>query len=251
MAAEPYISYRNVYKAFGKQQVCRDFSLDIARGETLCIIGPSGIGKTVTIKMLIGLIWPDSGQIVFDGQDVASFVKDEDFLPIRRRIAMVFQGSALFDSMSVFDNVAYALREQKKLTEQQIADVVMERLDWVGLAESAEKMPGELSGGMKKRVGLARAIATDPEVILYDEPTAGLDPINTTRIGDVIADLGKRMKATSLVVTHDIPVSKRLSDRAAFMYDGKIKAIGKIESLERSEDKFVRGFLQGNPELAE
>jgi len=255
MAAEfnqaPIIRYINVSKAFGALSVCSDFNLEIYRGESLCIIGPSGIGKTVTIKMLIGLLDPDQGEIWFDGTNVAAFVHDEDFLTIRKRVAMVFQGSALFDSMTVFENVAYPLREQFQLSEEELTDKVQEKLAWVGLPNAGEKMPSELSGGMKKRIGLARAIATDPEVILYDEPTAGLDPINTVRITDLIIALQERMHCTSIVVTHDIPSATRLSDRAAFLYGGKVMAIGQMDELAQSDNRFVRGFLAGDPNLAD
>ena len=248
---KPYISYRRVYKAFGSQVVCSDFNLDLFQGETLSIVGPSGAGKTVTTKMLIGLIEPDSGEVWFDGVNVADFVKDEQFLPIRKRVAMVFQGSALFDSMTVFDNVAYPLREQSKMSPGELNDKVQEKLDWVGLPDVGKKMPSELSGGMKKRIGLARAIVTHPEVVLYDEPTAGLDPINTVRITDLIIALQEQLKCTSIVVTHDIPSASRLSDRTAFLYHGRIRAVGKIEDLVKGRDRFVKGFLTGDPRLAD
>ena len=247
----PLIRFAHVYKAFGKQKVCDNFNLDVRAGETVVIIGPSGVGKTVTIKMLIGLVLPDSGDIWFDGVNVAKFERDKDFLPIRKRVAMVFQSSALFDSMTVFDNIAYPLREHRQLPPNELADVVLEKLEWVGLPDAAFKMPSELSGGMKKRIGLARAIVTNPEVILYDEPTAGLDPINTVRITDVIMNLKERMRCTSIVVTHDIPVAERLSDRAAFLYDGKVKAQGTVAELAHSTDRYVSGFLAGDSSLAD
>lgn len=249
--SQPLISFRHVYKAFGPQIICNDFNLEVSKGETLSIIGPSGVGKTVSIKMLIGLIDADAGEIWFDGTNVAEFQKDEEFFPMRRRVAMVFQGSALFDSLSVFENIAYPLREQFQLTHAEISAKVEEKLDWVGLPNTQKKMPAELSGGMKKRIGLARSIVTDPEVILYDEPTAGLDPINTHRITDLIISLQERLKCTSIVVTHDIPSASKLSDRAAFLYGGKVKAVGQLEELMKSSDKFVRGFLQGDASLAD
>ncbi len=246
-----YISYRHVYKAFGTQSVCLDFNLDIVKGETISIIGPSGIGKTVTIKMLIGLLDVDQGEIWFDGVDVAAFTKDKLFMPMRKRVSMLFQWAALFDSMTVFDNVAYPLREQFNLSPGELKERVQDKLELVGLPYAGSKMPSELSGGMKKRIGLARAIATDPEVILYDEPTTGLDPINTVRIADLIIALQERLKCTSIVVIHDITTAIRLSNRAAFMYDGKIKAVGTMDALINSEDSFVRGFLAGDPTLAD
>jgi len=251
LETQAYISYRNIYKAFGTHSVCHNFNLDIIRGEIMSIVGPSGVGKTVTIKMLIGLLDIDEGQIWFDGTDVAAFDKDSLYLPIRKRISMVFQWAALFDSMTVFDNVAYPLREQFKLSQSELEDRVQQKLEWVGLPDVGLKLPSELSGGMKKRVGLARAIATDPEVILYDEPTTGLDPINTVRITDLIISLQERLKCTSIVVIHDIPSAVRLSNRVAFMYDGKIRSVGTMDALMNGEDSFVRGFLVGDPSLAD
>ncbi len=248
---DPIIRYVGVYKSFGPQHVCHDFNLEVNRGETLTIIGASGVGKTVSIKMLIGLLDADQGEIWFDGMDVARFTRDEDFLSVRKRVAMVFQGSALFDSMSVFDNVAYPLREQLQLSSKELKAKVEEKLSWVGLPNASAKMPAELSGGMKKRIGLARAIATDPEVILYDEPTAGLDPINTVRITDLILSLQEKMHCTSIVVTHDIPSAVRLSDRAAFLQGGRVLQCGKMDELMNSKNRFVRGFLAGDPKLAD
>lgn len=245
-----YISYQHVDKAFGSQVICRDFNLEIDKGERICIIGPSGVGKTVTIKMLIGLIEPDAGDIYFDGQNLSDFRKDEQFLPIRKRIAMVFQGAALFDSMTVFDNVAYGL-QKFNLPESELNDKVEEKLTWVGLKDAINKMPSELSGGMKKRVGLARAIATDPEVVLYDEPTAGLDPINTVRIVDLILALQERLKSTAIMVTHDIPAATRMSTKVAFLYQGQIRALGPIHELMTHPDPFVRGFLTADPSLTD
>lgn len=245
-----YISYKHVDKAFGHQVICKDFNLDIHKGERVCIIGPSGAGKTVTIKMLIGLLEPDAGEIFFDGLNLSAFRKDEDFLPVRKRIAMVFQGAALFDSMSVFDNVAYGLRNLK-LPENEIANKVAEKLSWVGLQDASDKMPAELSGGMKKRIGLARAIATDPEVILYDEPTAGLDPITTVRIVDLIMSLQEKIQSTSIMVTHDIPTVQRMSTQVAFLYHGQIRALGPIAELMVHPDPFVRGFLNSDPSLTD
>lgn len=249
--SQPLISFRHIYKAFGQQIVFNDFNLDVAKGETLCIIGPSGVGKTVSIKILIGLLEADAGEVWFDGVNLSECQRDEDFFAMRRRVAMVFQASALFDSLNVFENISYPLREQPKLTPAEIKSMVEEKLEWVGLPGTENKMPSELSGGMKKRIGLARAIVTNPEVVLYDEPTAGLDPINTHRITDLIINLQEKLKCTGIVVTHDISSAARLSDRAAFMYDGKIKALGQLDELKKSGDNYVRGFLIGDASLAE
>lgn len=247
----PLISYEKVSKSFGTQVVLDECDLSITKGESLCIIGPSGIGKTVTIKLLVGLILPDAGDIWFDNQNISLFERDSQFLPVRQRISMVFQGAALFDSMDVFDNVAYPLRCRALKTESEIKDIVYQKLSLVGLSGTEQKMPEELSGGMKKRVGLARAIATDPEIILYDEPTAGLDPVNTVRVCDLIVSLQEQLQCTSLVVTHDIAATKRISNRAAFLFGGKIRAEGPLDELAESSDSFVRGFLQGDPSLAD
>lgn len=249
--SRPFISYEKVSKAFGRQVVLDQCDLSIAQGESMCIIGPSGIGKTVTIKLLIGLVLPDSGDLWFDGVNIAEFTSDQQFNAVRHRISMVFQGAALFDSMNVFDNIAYALRARGEKSEEEIAGIVSDRLALVGLANTESKMPAELSGGMKKRVGLARAIATDPEVILYDEPTAGLDPVNTMRVCELIVSLQERLKCTSLVVTHDIVAAQRISNRAAFLFGGKIRADGTFSALTSSKDSFIAGFLKGDPSLAD
>ncbi|MCC7071283.1 MAG: ABC transporter ATP-binding protein [Deltaproteobacteria bacterium] len=243
----PYIAFRGVDKAFGRQRVYQGLDLEVRRGETLCVIGPSGVGKSVMLKMLIGLLPTEAGEIWFDGQKVTDFEEDQEFLPVRRRIAMVFQGAALFDSLTVYENIAYPLREQFTLPEDEIARRVAEKLEWVGLPGIEQKKPAELSGGMKKRVGLARGIATDPEVILYDEPTTGLDPVNTKRIGDLILSLKERMHCTSLVVTHDMSTVFQVADRIAFVFDRRIRAVGSTAAMRTSSDALVRGFIEGDP----
>lgn len=238
-----------VQKSFGSTMVCRDITLPVKKGKVLSILGPSGCGKTVTIKMLIGLIRPDAGSILFEGVDIATLEKEEEFLPIRQRISMVFQGAALFDSMNIFDNIAYPLVVQNGKSDSEIRDRVAMTLAMVGLPEVAAKMPSELSGGMKKRVGLARAIITNPEVILYDEPTAGLDPINTRRIVDLILALQDRFSTTSIVVSHDIPAVEAISDDVAFFYAGRVRKIGSLQEMRESEDVVVRGFVLGDPSV--
>jgi phospholipid/cholesterol/gamma-HCH transport system ATP-binding protein len=245
---DPLISLRGVSKSFGRQLIYEDLNLDVRKGETLCVIGPSGVGKSVMLKMIIGLLRQDGGDIWFDGENVATFDKDHQFLPVRRRVAMVFQGAALFDSMTVYENIAYPLREQFDLEEEEIRHRVDEKLTWVGLPGIEQKKPSELSGGMKKRVGLARSIATDPEVILYDEPTTGLDPVNVRRIGDLILSLRDRLHCTSLVVTHDMTTVDQVSDRVAFVYDYRICAVGTPDALRRGPDRVVSAFMTGDPE---
>jgi phospholipid/cholesterol/gamma-HCH transport system ATP-binding protein len=244
---DPLIVYRDVRKAFGRQVVYDGLDLEVKRGETLCIIGPSGVGKSVLLKLLIGLLECDDGEIWFDGQRVTDLHHDEQFLPIRRRVAMVFQGAALFDSLTVYENVAYPLREQFRLPESEIKDRVAQKLAWVGLPGIEHKKPSELSGGMKKRVGLARSIATDPEVILYDEPTTGLDPVNIQRINQLILSLSERLKCTSLVVTHEMATVFAVAQRIAFVYDKKIAAVGTPDAMKNSYNPVVRGFIAGDP----
>ncbi len=247
-ADQPYISFRDVSKSFGRQVIYDGLDLEVRRGETLCVIGASGVGKSVMLKMLIGLLPVDAGEITFDGQCVSDLDDDVAFLPVRRRIAMVFQGAALFDSLTVYENVAYPLREQFNLEEDDIARRVAEKLEWVGLPGIEQKKPAELSGGMKKRVGLARSIATDPEVILYDEPTTGLDPVNTKRIGNLILSLSERLKCTSLVVTHDMTTVFQVADRIAFIYGRRIRAVGSPDEMRTHRDRRVSGFIEGDPD---
>jgi phospholipid/cholesterol/gamma-HCH transport system ATP-binding protein len=243
------INFVNVTKSFEAQNVCSGINLAVKRGQVLSILGPSGCGKTVSIKMLIGLILPDDGAIYYDGLDLVQLRYEDQFLPIRKKISMVFQGAALFDSMTVFENIAYPLIEHKNYAESEIEDKVAMTLGLVGLPDTQGKMPEELSGGMKKRIGLARAIITNPEVILYDEPTAGLDPINTRRIVDLILMLQEKLSCTSIVVTHDMPAAQIISQELAFMFAGKVRQIGSFQDLWDSEDAIVRGFVRGDPTL--
>lgn len=243
------IEFVNIQKSFGRHMVCQDIDLFIPKGKTTSILGPSGCGKTVTIKMLVGLVAPDAGSILFDRWDLAMLDKDEDWQSIRKRIAMVFQGSALFDSMDVFDNISYPLKVLGQDSPSVMADKVQKTLELVGLPDARSKMPSELSGGMKKRIGLARAIVTDPEVILYDEPTAGLDPINTRRIVDLIMMLEAEFSCTSIVVSHDMLAVELLSHQVAFFYGGKVRKTGSFLELKHSEDAVVRGFIMGDPNL--
>ncbi len=243
----PLIVYRGVKKAFGKNVVYDGLDLEVQRGETLCIIGPSGVGKSVMLKLLTGLLDVDEGEVWFDGDKVSDFTSDAEYLPVRRRIAMVFQGAALFDSLTVFENVAYPLREQFNYSEEEIATKVAEKLEWVGLPGVEQKKPSELSGGMRKRVGLARSIATDPEVILYDEPTTGLDPVNIQRINQLILSLSERLRCTSLIVTHEMATVFACAQRIAFVYDKKIAAVGLPDAMKNSSNPLVRGFISGDP----
>jgi phospholipid/cholesterol/gamma-HCH transport system ATP-binding protein len=244
MEEQPFISFRNINKAFGKKVIYEGLYLDIRKGESITVIGGSGTGKSVMLKMLIGLLKPDSGEIWFDGTELTGLA-EEDLIPIRRRIAMLFQGAALFDSLTVYDNIAYPLVEHLKMDEKQISDRVAEVLGLVGLPGIEQMKPAELSGGMKKRVGLARAIAVGPEVIMYDEPTTGLDPINTTRINELIIGMKKALGVTSIVVTHDMGSAFKVSDRIAMLYKMQITRVGTVEEIHNSQDPVVRSFVEG------
>ena len=244
------IEFRNVKKAFGPKEVYRDLSLDVVRGESLTIIGGSGQGKSVMLKMLIGLLNADAGSISFDGENITAY-SDLEFSKIRRRIGMLFQSAALFDSLSVGENVAYGLREHQQLSESEISAVVHESLTHVGLPGIEHMWPADLSGGMKKRVGLARAIAVKPEVLLYDEPTTGLDPINTTRINRLILELKNRLKVTSIVVTHDMHSAFTVSDRIIMIHDGRVVFSGTPDEVRHSTEPRVRDFVEGNAPVNE
>ena len=244
------IEFRDVHKAFGKKRVYRGLSLHVETGEALTIIGGSGQGKSVMLKMLIGLLSVDSGEIIFDGQCVSK-LSEAEYRPIRRRIAMLFQASALFDSLNVHENVAYGLREQGDLSDDEIQARVTEALANVGLPGIEEMWPADLSGGMKKRVSLARALAIKPEVLLYDEPTTGLDPINITRICELIVRLQRNLDVTSIIVTHDMETAFAVSNRVAMINNGSVIFSGTPEELKASNDSFVRNFIEGNAPVDE
>src|SRR5258708_34966259 len=231
-SSEPLIRFRGVNKAFGPKVIYKGLDLGVRAGESLTIIGGSGVGKSVMLKMLIGLLKVDAGSILFHGEDITKKNRIDLGL-VRQRIGMLFQGSALFDSISVGANVAYGLNEHfyKKMSAAEIADRVEWALSLVGLPGIEDMRPSDLSGGMKKRVGLARAIAIQPEVILYDEPTTGLDPINTTRINHLITGLNRTLNITSIVVTHDMASAFLISDRLAMVHRGRIIAEGTPEQF--------------------
>ena len=240
------IRFEHVRKSFGRKVVFEDLTLGIDRGEVVTIMGPSGVGKSVMLKMLIGLVPIDGGAITFDEKDVAH-LSDRELVALRRRVAYLFQGSALFDSMSVGENVAYGLREQfwSKMTLEEIRERVGRSLELVGLPGTEPMRPSDLSGGMRKRVGLARAIAVQPEVLLYDEPTTGLDPINTARINHLINGIKRALKLTSIVVTHDMGTAFAVSDRMAMLHRGRVRFCGTKEEVKQSRDTFVRDFIEG------
>jgi phospholipid/cholesterol/gamma-HCH transport system ATP-binding protein len=245
-SGETLIRFVDVKKAFGQKVIYSGLNLEIRRGETITVMGPSGSGKSVMLKMLIGLIHADSGEILFDGQDLVK-MSDQQLTDVRRRIAYLFQGAALFDSLNVAENVAYGLREQfwNTMSNEEIGARVEQSLELVGLPGIQEMRPSDLSGGMKKRVGLARTLALQPEVILYDEPTTGLDPINTGRINHLIVGIQRALKLTSIVITHDMGTAFSVSDRLAMIGKGRILLVGTKEEFKESRNPAVHNFING------
>lgn len=242
---KPIIEIKNLYKSFNNHPVLNDINLSVQEGEIISLLGASGTGKSVLLKELIGLIKPDKGDIFVMGKNVAQMNEDA-LIKLRVHVGMLFQGAALFDSLTVFENIAYPLREHLHLSEAEIRSRVSEKLQLVGLKGIESKMPEELSGGMKKRVGLARAIATDPEIILYDEPTTGLDPITAQRINVLIMELQKKLGITTIVVTHDLHCVKTVSDRIAMLHEGKIIVVGTWQEIASCPLKEVKDFISGN-----
>ncbi len=239
-----FIIYKDLHKSFGKKDVLKGIDLEIHKGETVVILGGSGSGKSVLIRHTIGLHRPDAGEVWVDGTEISGFAEDE-LMPIRTKVGMLFQGGALFDSMDVFENIAFALREHTQMAEDQIAGRVREVLDLVEMPGVEDLMTSDLSGGMKKRVALARAIALQPQGILYDEPTTGLDPITGGAINKLIRDLQSALNVTSVVVTHDIKSAFTVADRLAFLHDGRLSFVGTGDEALHSKDTVLRDFLRG------
>lgn len=245
---ETIIRFEGVQKGFGsgaaRKVVYEGIDLDVRKGEVLTIMGGSGTGKSVLLKLLVGLLKVDAGRILVDGIDVATF-NEEELLPVRRQIGMVFQGAALFDSLTVYENVAYPLREHNEWPEEKIRDAVAEKLSLVGLPGVEKMKPADLSGGMRKRVGLARALATGADVILYDEPTTGLDPTNTRRINELIKAVNRKLGVTSIVVTHDMGSAFDISHRLAMLYEKKITWTGTTDEARKQTSGIVKQFIEG------
>ena len=233
-----------LHKSFGANQVLRGVDLTIRDGETIVIIGRSGCGKSVLVKHIIGLVEPDQGKVIIDGIDIFA-LKRRELEESRLKIGMVFQGAALFDSMTVMKNVGFLLYEHTRRPTAEIATQVQEKLRMVGLSGVEDLMPSALSGGMKKRVGIARALCADPRIILYDEPTTGLDPIMADAINNLINRLHEKLKVTSVVVTHDMISAYKIADRIAMLYDGRIIAMGSPSEIRNSEDPIVQQFITG------
>jgi phospholipid/cholesterol/gamma-HCH transport system ATP-binding protein len=239
-----------VHKAFGSNRVLKGFSLEVHDGETLAVVGQSGTGKSVALKHLVGLLKPDQGSVRVDGQELGDLTRDELY-EVRRNVGYVFQFAALFDSLTIGDNLGMGLKRIKGMTEGRIRDRVRECLDLVELEGYEDRFPSQLSGGQKKRAGLARAIATEPKYLLYDEPTTGLDPVTTTVIDRLIIRTREELKVTSLVITHDMGSAYRIADRIGMLYGGVIRFMGTPDEIQACEDPIVRGFIEGKPELLE
>jgi len=244
MDKKKIIELINVHKTFGQKVVHNGVDLDIFEGEKITVLGGSGSGKSVLLKEINGLLSPDSGTVVIDGGDITTMPESE-LINVRKNIGMLFQGAALFDSMSVWDNIAYTLVENSSLNKEEIDQVVKKKLNLVGLPDIEDKMPGDLSGGMKKRVGLARALAKTPKILLYDEPTTGLDPPNIIRINDLIIDMNKKFNITSVIITHDIESAFAVSDRIAFLHDGKIVFVGSVDDAKNTDNRELHNFING------
>lgn len=245
--AEPLFQVRGLTKSYNGRTVLDHLDFDVLRGECLVILGRSGSGKSVTLRQLNGLEKPEEGTVVFDGTELTR-LRERELFPIRRRIAMLFQSGALFDSMNVLDNVAYPLREHTDLSDTEIFEKVQHKLSLVRLRDVEEKMPSELSGGMRKRVALARSLTLDPEVVLFDEPTTGLDPVTSATIGTLINSIQHELGVTSVVVTHDIPLARKVGDRLAFLSEGKFGFFGDWTEADRQENREFADFVAGREE---
>jgi phospholipid/cholesterol/gamma-HCH transport system ATP-binding protein len=242
------IEVRDLKKRFGSQQVLQGVTFSIAKGEAITIIGTSGGGKSVLLKHLVGLLTPDSGEIRIDGQNIAG-LNERELLPVRRKFGMLFQGAALFDSMTVEENIAFVLNRERKTSPEQIAKHVEEVLDLVGLSGIEKKKPAELSGGMRKRVGLARAVIYRPQIVLYDEPTTGLDPIASDTIDQLIIRVVQKLQVTSIAVTHDMRSARRIGQRILMLHQGRIYADQTPDELFQSKDPVIYRFVNGISDL--
>jgi phospholipid/cholesterol/gamma-HCH transport system ATP-binding protein len=244
---EPMIVIKEVHKSFGPNQVLRGVSLEVKCGETMVVIGGSGTGKSVLLRCIIGLLHHDRGEIHVDNQEI-SHLKEEEWTALLRKFGMVFQRDALFDSITIWENVGFGLRRHTHLTDQEIKSIAVEKLKLVGLADVEDRMPAELSGGMRKRVGLARAIAMEPAIILYDEPTTGLDPVMSNVINDLMVRMREKLDVTSIVITHDMESAYHIADRIAMLYRGEIIEVGTPEQIKSTSNEIVRQFINGEVE---
>jgi phospholipid/cholesterol/gamma-HCH transport system ATP-binding protein len=240
---QPYIAFENVSKSFGSLDVLKDISFYVLPGETLCILGRSGVGKSVSLQTIMGFLKPDTGRILVAGENITEYSEDQ-MQAVRRKVTMVFQNGALFDSLTVGENVAFPLREGRGLSEDQIQQIVRGLLEMVGVAEMIDLLPSDLSTGMKRSVAIARALAAEPEAILYDEPTTMVDPLIARLLGDLIQKLKKQLHLTSIVVTHDMRFAERLADRVLFLHQGRAEFFGTLEEMKSTKDEVLQQFLE-------
>ena len=239
----PYIEFKDVSKGFGEREVLKNVSFDVLPGEMVCILGRSGVGKSVALHNIMGFLKPDSGRIIVAGQDITDY-KEDQLEEIHKKVTMVFQNGALFDSLSVGENVAFPLREKRELTEEQILQVVDGLLEMVGVKEMRDLLPSDLSTGMKRSVAIARALAAQPECVLYDEPTTMVDPLMGNLLGDLIARLKLQLHLTSVVVTHDMRLAKKLADRVVFLHEARAIFFGSYAEMEKSKHPIIQEFLE-------
>src|ERR1700731_4744278 len=239
----PYIEFRDVSKAFGDNAVLEDVSFQVLPGQTVCILGRSGVGKSVSLHHIMGFLKPDSGRVIVAGEDITDYA-EEQMEGIRKKVTMVFQNGALFDSLTVLENVAFPLRESRGLSEEQIFQIVDGLLEMVGVKEMRDLLPSDLSTGMKRSVAIAGALSAQPECVLYDEPTTMVDPMMGNLLGDLIARLKLQLHLTSVVVTHDMSLAKKLADRIVFLHEGPAIFFGPYKDMEKSTEPIVREFLE-------
>jgi phospholipid/cholesterol/gamma-HCH transport system ATP-binding protein len=240
---ETIVEFKELWKSYSGRDILAGVNLKIQRGEVLCVLGPSGTGKSVTLRHINGLTRPDRGDVKVFGESIVA-LSEEELSPVRRRLAMLFQGGALFDSMNVEDNIAFPVREHTEKSPSEVAAIVAEKLNMVGLPGIQRKMPSELSGGMRKRVALARSIALEPEIILYDEPTTGLDPVSSEKIAQLIVDVNVRLQTTSVVVTHDIVTARTVSDRVVFLHQGRFQFVGTFEEAASNGHPVLKDYFR-------
>lgn len=241
------VELKDIHKSFDSKKVHTGINLSIKQGENITVLGGSGSGKSVLLKEITGLIKPDMGDVIIEHENIVP-MDEADLVHVRKKIGMLFQGAALFDSLTVAENIAYPLRESSNFTEDDIKKVVSTNLELVGLEGIEDKLPSDLSGGMKKRVGLARAMAMNPKILLYDEPTTGLDPPNTSRINNLIRDMQKKFGITGVIITHDVKSAFEISDRIAFLHRGKIIFEGTVDEAQNSDIELLMDFIQGRIE---
>jgi phospholipid/cholesterol/gamma-HCH transport system ATP-binding protein len=239
----PYIDFRHVNKAFGDNRVLDDVSFNVRAGETVCILGRSGVGKSVSLHHIMGFLKPDAGRVIVAYEDITEFT-EEQLEPIRKKVTMVFQNGALFDSLTVGENIAFPLRERKDLTEDQIYQIIDGLLEMVGVGHMRDLLPSDLSTGMKRSVAIARALAAQPECVLYDEPTTMVDPLMAQLLGDLIKRLKIQLHLTSVVVTHDMRLAKKLADRVVFLYEAKAIFFGTYAEMEKCSEPIIQEFLE-------